>query len=250
LDKTETKHSLHCPNCGASAAQDAVRCDYCRAVLSLTSCPSCFGAVFKGMKYCPNCGSAVEREALETDRKLKCPRCQNSLAPLMLADTKVRECSVCGGIWLDTATFQKVCDERERQEKILVYPVTAIATDALPEQKQGRMYVPCPECGGLMQRRNFVGISGIIVDWCKDHGTWFDYRELQGIINFIRNGGLQKARTIELTKLQEERHRLEGLQLDQDIGGMNDLEPISDDLPSGSNLLDMLISIVSKLFRA
>jgi Zn-finger nucleic acid-binding protein len=247
---TEAKHALQCPNCGASAAQDAVRCDYCRAVLSLTACPSCFGAVFKGMKFCPNCGSAVERDTVESDRILQCPRCENRLTPVQLADTKIRECAVCGGIWLDTTTFQKICDDRERQEKMLIYPGAGQSAADLPEQKPGRMYVPCPECGSLMQRRNFVGISGIIVDWCKDHGTWFDRRELQGIINFIRNGGLQKVRNQKLAKLEAERQRLQDLQLQQEIERLHEMEPLSHNLSIGGKLLDIIFSIGSKLFRS
>lgn len=50
-------------------------------------------------------------------------------------------------------------------------------------------YIPCPECGVLMNRRNFGGTSGIIVDVCSVHGTWFDAGELAAVLAFVESGG-------------------------------------------------------------
>ena len=69
--------------------------------------------------------------------------------------------------------------------------------------KNQRLYIPCPECGKLMNRRNFAGCSGIIVDGCKDHGTWFDREELKHTVEFIRTGGLKKSREQEKSRLEE-----------------------------------------------
>jgi hypothetical protein len=48
----------------------------------------------------------------------------------------------------------------------------------------------------------------VIVDVCKGHGTWFDRDELSRIVEFIRGGGLEAARTREKAQLQEERERV------------------------------------------
>ncbi len=56
-----------------------------------------------------------------------------------------------------------------------------------------------------MNRRNFAGCSGIIVDACKDHGTWFDREELRQTVEFIRAGGLKKSREQEKARLEEEK---------------------------------------------
>jgi len=74
-------------------------------------------------------------------------------------------------------------------------------------------YVPCPQCGQLMNRLNFARCSGVIVDVCKGHGTWFDRDELRQIVEFIRAGGLEASRTRELTKIEEERRALQQEQL-------------------------------------
>jgi len=55
-------------------------------------------------------------------------------------------------------------------------------------------YVACPVCGSMMNRRNFGGGSGVIVDVCARHGTWFDAGELPRVLSFVESGGLTRAR--------------------------------------------------------
>ncbi|TLD41133.1 MAG: hypothetical protein JETT_2598 [Candidatus Jettenia ecosi] len=50
-------------------------------------------------------------------------------------------------------------------------------------------YIPCPLCKKLMQRKNWGTHSGIIVDTCYEHGTWYDAEELEKIREFIMRGG-------------------------------------------------------------
>src|SRR5258705_13880277 len=60
-----------------------------------------------------------------------------------------------------------------------------------------------------MNRINFARCSGVIVDVCKGHGTWFDRDELSRIVEFIRGGGLEAARDKEKAQLEEARRELE-----------------------------------------
>src|SRR2546423_4431506 len=50
--------------------------------------------------------------------------------------------------------------------------------------------------------------SAVIVDVCAKHGTWFDKDELRRIVEFIRSGGLEKARTREIEELERQRRQL------------------------------------------
>jgi Zn-finger nucleic acid-binding protein len=59
-----------------------------------------------------------------------------------------------------------------------------------------------------MNRVNFAQCSSVIVDVCRAHGTWFDRDELRRIVEFIRAGGLEKAKARENASLEEERRRL------------------------------------------
>jgi Zn-finger nucleic acid-binding protein len=60
----------------------------------------------------------------------------------------------------------------------------------------------------MMNRINFARCSGVIVDVCKGHGTWFDRDELSRIVEFIRGGGLEASRVREKEEIQDERRRL------------------------------------------
>jgi Zn-finger nucleic acid-binding protein len=55
-------------------------------------------------------------------------------------------------------------------------------------------YLPCPLCHNPMNRVNFGRVSGVIVDVCRDHGTWFDGGELTRVVAFAGGGGMAKMR--------------------------------------------------------
>ena len=123
------------------------------------------------------------------------------------------ECSQCEGLWVDVRSFEKICADREEQAAVLgaAAPASA-ARDAINKVR----YVPCPECAQLMNRMNFARCSGVIVDVCRRHGTWFDRDELSRIIEFIRGGGLNAARAREKLAIAEEREKLRQEQLAAD----------------------------------
>ena len=68
-----------------------------------------------------------------------------------------------------------------------------------------------------MNRINFARCSGVVVDICKRHGSWFDRDELSSIIEFIRGGGMNSARAKERIEIAEERERLRQEQLALDM---------------------------------
>ena len=196
----------NCPNCGAAAAPESVRCAYCHSTLATRVCPSCFGAIFIGMRHCPWCGARGSGSKTTPESVLKCPRCAVDMARVELGGRKARECEQCGGIWLDKDTLQEIYTHHEDQEAVMGAEITQIRREEAP--KTERVYIPCPECGKLMNRNNFAGCSGVIIDWCKAHGSWFDSTELKQIVLFIRDGGLKKARTRAQARLEEEKAHL------------------------------------------
>lgn len=128
---------------------------------------------------------------------------------LRLGTTAVRECERCLGLWVDVTSLEKICADREQQAAVL-----GAASPAPTNQVQvidKVRYVPCPECQQLMNRVNFARCSGVVVDICKGHGSWFDREELSRIVEFIRAGGLDAARAKEKAALEEERRQLENL---------------------------------------
>ena len=197
--------TLNCPNCGAATATSEPSCQFCGSRLATVACPSCFGMIFAGSKHCPRCGAAaVAPTAADSD--LKCPRCRIQMKLVDVGTTRVSECEECLGLWLEVAAFEKICADREQQSAVLGTASLA-PTGAIRETNQVK-YVPCPRCSQLMNRINFARCSGVIVDVCKGHGTWFDREELSRIVEFIRAGGLEASRNREKEEIKYERQRL------------------------------------------
>jgi Zn-finger nucleic acid-binding protein len=139
---------------------------------------------------------------------------------VVIAATTLRECSKCEGLWVDVRSFEKICADREQQSAVLGNASHALANSAGTVKVN---YVPCPECSQLMNRINFARCSGVVVDICKQHGTWFDRDELSRIIEFIRGGGLNASRAKEKVEIAEERERLRQERLALDLHRSNAL---------------------------
>jgi Zn-finger nucleic acid-binding protein len=197
--------TLRCPGCGAPASTSLHACSHCGSRLATAACPSCFGMVFRGTRHCPHCGARADAAPGEADGPLACPACAGGLSAVQVGRTWLRECGGCGGVWMDNAAFEALCAERERQASVLTF--RAQASVPAPAETQIR-YRACPECGALMHRLNFGRVSGVIVDVCREHGTWFDADELRRIVEFIQGGGLEmRPRGPQLST--EERERLD-----------------------------------------
>src|SRR5262249_52413413 len=137
----------------------------------------------------------------------KCPHCKIDMASITIGAEPMRECETCGGLWLEVTAFEKICASREEQSAVLGGASPAPAHHASGNDGPIR-YVPWPQCGQAMNRINFARCSGVIIDVCKGHGTWFDRDELSEIIQFIRGGGLELARQKEKTEIEFERQQL------------------------------------------
>lgn len=209
--------TLNCPTCGAAAQSDATHCQFCNARLATVACPRCFAMMFVGSLHCSRCGAKAERRAgttAETSEQ-RCPRCRVEMEEVAVGSARLRECARCDGLWVDVDSFEQIINEREEQSVVLG------TASIIPKQASGVAnhapdkirYVPCPECRQLMNRVNFARCSGVVVDVCKGHGTWFDRDELRRIIEFIRRGGLEVSRAREKRELEEERKLLRQEQL-------------------------------------
>ncbi len=199
--------TLNCPSCGAAVSNSSTHCAFCNARLATVACPRCFAMMFKGTKFCPACGAAAEQAESVEAASRRCPRCRVEMETISVGTARLRECARCDGMWVDVASLERVVAERDEQAVGLGAATHLPKHESAGEPNKVR-YVPCPECNQLMNRVNFARCSGVVVDICKGHGTWFDRDELQQIIEFIRGGGLETARAREIRELEEERERL------------------------------------------
>lgn len=205
--------TLNCPMCGAAAETDSPHCLYCNARLATVACPSCFGMIFLGSRHCPRCGALAERVEVQSAGSRQCPRCRVPMEAIAMGAAQLHECARCEGLWVAAAAFEQICADREQQSILLGMPGAGRAVKSSGAEQGSVRYVPCPECHQLMNRVNFARCSGVVVDVCKGHGSWFDRDELQRTVEFIRAGGLTASRAREIAQLAEERGRLQQEQL-------------------------------------
>ena len=197
--------ALTCPQCGAAAGADGIACSFCHARLATTACASCFGLVFIGSKHCAHCGATIAPVDTRSSTR-PCPRGCGPLRKLSLGGVELEECEPCGGAWLVPHVFQRLCAEEERRA---AYLGAGSALHPARAQPVGTIrYLPCPDCAKLMNRVNFGKRSGVVLDSCAQHGTWFDVDELRRVVEFVRDGGLDRARAHERQQLEEERRLL------------------------------------------
>lgn len=114
-----------------------------------------------------------------------CPRCGAALGPA-LDHPGMFDCNACHGLFMDAATLARATEEAKEKGPGSFRP-------SAPPGLEPITYVKCPVCAEVMNRTNFGRRSGVIVDICKAHGTWFDAGELDGALAFVAKGGLEET---------------------------------------------------------
>jgi len=111
-------------------------------------------------------------------------------------------------VWVDRETLQSIIDGAARTATMGTTKVVRRKTMA-PGLATGKVtYRHCPCCKQSMLRKNFGSISGIVVDVCAHHGTFFDYGELPEVVDFVRSGGLELSRQhADAENERDARHR-------------------------------------------
>jgi Zn-finger nucleic acid-binding protein len=158
--------------------------------------------MFDGAKFCPSCGAERARSVDAAAAPLTCPGCKGTMTLLRLGTTDLFECGACDGLWVDAATFERLCTNVDDQAAVLHQFSTPGVEKTTPVR-----YRQCARCTQLMNRVNFGRLSGVVVDACRGHGTYLDAGELHRIVTFIQSGGLERARAAQIEELKERERR-------------------------------------------
>lgn len=190
---------LVCPSCGAAVAEGARLCVHCGAPVATVRCGCCFHMNAPEAAYCSGCGRELGLEPVARDgAPLDCPDCRMPMDPLDCGPGALYDCSRCGGQFVEHAALRDLLEHHDGLE-------SAERRPARPESVDTRVrYVSCPACRSMMNRRNFGAGSGVIVDVCAKHGTWFDPGELPRVLAYVESGGLERSRRA----MQQEREEL------------------------------------------
>lgn len=209
--------TFRCPSCGGPAAKDARACVHCGSLLATKRCITCFALSPREAERCVKCGALLPAQALVADGSGRCPDCHLDLAAHAFGAVGYSECPRCSGLFLKREAFEAVTKDADTRAKVrLAEPPAdaAPASAALPGKGASGAfpavrYRPCPACRKLMNRSNYGGGSGIVLDACRDHGLWFDKGELAAIVDFLEKGGWDRIRARERERLSEEVRSLE-----------------------------------------
>jgi Zn-finger nucleic acid-binding protein len=125
---------------------------------------------------------------------LACPRCEGvALVRRGLGHVHLDECPRCTGVFVATEVLDTIVEDLGLYGEVR----SAYPPGPIREPKGGRVYLQCPRCKDVMNRRLFAPSAKVIVDVCRAHGTWFDARELPAVVAFVEGGGLDEARRLE-----------------------------------------------------
>ena len=145
----------------------------------------------------------------------ECPRCQRELERADFGEVVVFGCTTCGGLALERAGQARALVDETLWPALSAHALALQrdATRAVDGRALG--YLHCPRCSGPLARKNFERVSGVIVDECHRHGTWFDGGELEAALAFLARGGATaKARfeAREAAYLAEQRASIQAIE--------------------------------------
>ncbi len=194
---------LTCPSCGAPAEPGHRHCGYCGAPVATVRCATCFVMNFPSSAHCTGCGRDLGLEPIPDASELACPDCTLPMSAFAAGPGRLYDCGRCGGQLVEHALLRDLLERRE----ICGAQVPARKLAAPGDARKVR-YVPCPVCRALMNRENFGGSSGVVIDLCSRHGVWFDAGELPRVLEFVESGGLARARQRRLEELSRSEREL------------------------------------------
>jgi Zn-finger nucleic acid-binding protein len=137
-----------------------------------------------------------------------------------LGPLEIDRCCSCRGIWLDRGELTQLKDLAD--DKSLRDGVRAALGDDARQpttRPTASVYIGCPVCASPMSRRNYVDVSGIIIDRCEAHGTWLDHDDAIRLFELVVSGDEPRLR--KMGQQRQERdidarlRRIEGEQMHQ-----------------------------------
>jgi hypothetical protein len=212
-----------CPVCGAFAQDRERSCRHCSTLLATLRCGQCFALNFPDDLHCSGCGHELGLAPLGETSPLACPDCRQPLEAFSAASGTLHACQRCGAQLVSHALLRELLETREVLGRAVTSVVDAPRGNPLTSPVR---YRPCPACSQLMNRKNFGTTSGIIVDVCSLHGSFFDAGELPRVLQFVRRGGLQRAKALE--QQRADRPSLAGLLPATPASAVADSSPLVD----------------------
>lgn len=180
---------LVCPKCGgplpAAAAHEVVTCAFCGFASEPEPTPQRV-IVFKNVQVAPPAASPAAASSPAKASKeghattLPCPRCPQLLYEIRVGSVELAGCGECGGIWVDSESIPLAMKRVDKRIEELAGRAAEHATFRADTSRTAA----CPVCHFSLQRVP-LSRAGIVVDFCANHGTWFDRAELGRVLEVV-----------------------------------------------------------------
>lgn len=209
------RHGFFCPGCGRQVERSLRHCPECGAGVATIRCGSCFHMNVPDDTLCAGCGQPLGLEPVGEPTYILCTRCDKPMHSFRGGPGSLYDCGGCGGQFVERQLLRDLLERRER------YGDSAPRRPPRFDPTGPVVYVQCPLCQETMNRRNFGGSSGVIVDVCARHGIWFDSGELPRVLAFVEAGGLVEARRREQEEKARQAARRRAEQAGESVGALS-----------------------------
>jgi Zn-finger nucleic acid-binding protein len=193
--------TFNCAVCGAPAHAGDFRCRYCGAGIGTLCCARCFQMNMTQAHHCSGCGAELGLIVESVLVGSQCSDCHAPLEAITAAAGTLLNCRKCGGQFAEHALLRSLLDQPELTGQ--AFPDAPYHKPLAKATVERVHYRHCTVCQQMMNRKNFGGASGVIVDVCARHGTWFDAGELPQVLEFVKSGGLVRERARERARQRE-----------------------------------------------
>ncbi|MFM8360817.1 MAG: zf-TFIIB domain-containing protein [Verrucomicrobiota bacterium] len=173
---------------------------------------------------------------------LTCPNCGAGLLGREREGIRLEACPACHGVWAGTTAWHRIqlrqpCDTTDHPAWVLpdAPPPTVEAPEAI-------RYRPCPCCGERMNRVHAGAGSGVVIDCCRPHGTWFDAGELARVREAVRSGAWEQARMRAAGRV-----RSSGVPSAPRPGVGLDATPLSEQIRDGWDVIEVVVEVAAIL---
>jgi len=192
--------SFPCSVCGAPAHAGDFSCRFCGSGIGTVCCTRCFQMNMARAQHCSGCGAELGLIVESALQGGHCSDCQGPLEVIREPAGSLLNCRKCGGQFVEHALLRSLLETHEQTGQ--AFPDSPYRRPRKAQLERVH-YRPCPLCKRMMNRKNFGGASGVIVDLCAPHGTWFDAGELPQVFAFVASGGLIRERAREQERLRQ-----------------------------------------------
>lgn len=195
--------TFKCSVCGAPAQAGDYSCRYCGAGIATRACARCFHMNMQHAHHCSGCGYELGAIVESERRAAQCSDCHTPLEAIQEESGTLLGCRKCGGQFIEHALLRGLLEQHEIVAQ--AFPDAPYQRPLAKSAIERVVYRPCAICQQRMNRKNFGGASGVIVDVCAKHGTWFDAGELPQVLAFVKSGGLIRERAREEQRQRQAR---------------------------------------------